>query len=83
MVLYFLHAIRTDLVKVGVSKSFDERLRVLRSNCPDEIEVLRIFHGDRDLIEALERELHKELEPVPLSRRVVLRIPMKVIRIPK
>ena len=64
MTLYFLHALHTNLVKVGITTDFDERLRVLRSNCPDEIEVMRVFHGDRESIEAFERELHEELEPV-------------------
>lgn len=63
MTLYFIRALKTGLCKVGVSDSFDARLSKLRREGPDELEVLRVFHGDSDYIEALEKEIHSELKP--------------------
>ncbi len=61
MTLYVIRAVKTGLVKVGISDSLDARLSKLRREGPDEIEVLKIFHGERDYIEGLEKEIHAEL----------------------
>ena len=64
MTLYIIRALKTNLVKVGISDTFDARLSKLRRENADEIEVLRVFHGDADTIMELERSLHQELSSV-------------------
>ena|SRR5882762_8914450 len=64
MTLYVIRAVKTGLVKVGISDSFDARLSKLRRENADEIEVLQVFHGDVDAITELERSLHQELSGV-------------------
>jgi len=61
MTLYVIRAVKTGLVKVGISDSFDARLSKLRRENADEIEVLHVFHGDAATITELERSLHQEL----------------------
>ena len=61
MTLYVIRAVKTGLVKVGISDSFDARLSKLRREGPDELEVSKVFHGERDYIEGLEKEIHAEL----------------------
>jgi len=61
MTLYVIRAVKTGLVKVGISDSFDARLSKLRREGPDELEVLKVFHGEREYIEGLEKEIHAEL----------------------
>jgi len=67
MTLYVIRAVKTGLVKVGISDSFDARLSKLRRENADEIEVLQVFHGDVDAITELERSLHQELSGVNFS----------------
>jgi len=62
MTLYVIRAVKTGLVKVGISDSFDARLSKLRREGPDELEVLKVFHGEREYIEGLEKEIHAELK---------------------
>src|SRR6266404_4271275 len=62
MTLYVIRAVKTGLVKVGISDSFDARLSKLRREGPDELEVLKVYHGERDYIESLEKEIHSELK---------------------
>jgi len=61
MTRYVIRAVKTGLVKVGISDSFDARLSKLRREGPDELERLKVFHGERDHIEGLEKEIHAEL----------------------
>jgi len=61
MTLYVIRAVKTGLVKIGISDSFDARLSKLRREGPDELEVLKVFHGEREYIESLEKEIHAEL----------------------
>jgi len=62
MTLYVIRAVKTGLVKIGISDSFDARLSKLRREGPDELEVLKVFHGEREYIEGLEKEIHAELQ---------------------
>jgi hypothetical protein len=62
MMLYFVKC--RDKIKIGISDAFDARLSKLRRENADEIEVLRVFHGDADTIMELERCLHQELSGV-------------------
>jgi hypothetical protein len=58
MHLYFILGEKTRRLKVGVSTNFDQRLHGMRRQNFDDIIVLGTIPGD----EALEREIHKELE---------------------
>jgi len=62
--IYFIRALKTGLVKIGISDSFDARLSKLRRENADEIEVLRVFSADADTITELKRSLHQELSGV-------------------
>ena len=62
MTLYFIRATKTNLIKIGISDFFDSRLSKLRRENADELIVLKVFHGEQDLIESLERELHLDLK---------------------
>lgn len=62
MVLYFVRALKTGLVKCRMSDSFDARPSKLRREGPDELEVLKVFHGERDYVQAIEKEIHAELK---------------------
>jgi hypothetical protein len=59
MTLYFVKC--RDKIKIGISDTFDARISKLRRENAEEIEVLRIVHGDADTILELERSLHQEL----------------------
>lgn len=43
--VYFLHAIGTDLVKVGWTRNLPERVRALSTSCPHALHVLAIVPG--------------------------------------
>ena len=62
MCLYFVKC--RDKIKIGISDTFDARISKLRRENAEEIEVLRVFHGDADTITELERSLHQELSGV-------------------
>src|SRR6267154_669032 len=62
MTLYFIRATKTNLVKIGISDYFDSRLSKLRREGPDELIVLKVFHGDADLIKSLEADIHFSLK---------------------
>jgi hypothetical protein len=62
MTLYFILACKTNLVKVGIADSFDARISKLRREGPDELEVLKVVHGERSYIESFEKEIHSELK---------------------
>lgn len=62
MTLYFIRAVTTDLIKIGKSDFFDQRLSKLRREGPDELIVLKVLNGDSDYISALEKELHLDLK---------------------
>jgi hypothetical protein len=61
MCLYFLKG-SSGFVKIGRSSNFDKRLSEIRRGTTDEhVEVLKLFYGDDDYIQARERELHLDL----------------------
>ena len=62
MTLYIIRALKTNLVKCGISDDFSARLSKLRREGPDILEVLKVYHGERDYIETLEKEIHAELK---------------------
>jgi hypothetical protein len=59
--LYFLKG-SSGFIKIGRSSNFDKRLSEIRRGTTDEhVEVLKLFYGDDDYIQARERELHLDL----------------------
>ena len=61
MVLYFVQARPSNLIKIGITGYWDNRLSAIRRQNSEHIEVLKIFSGPEDEIRALEKELHLEL----------------------
>ena len=61
MVLYFVQARPSNLIKIGITAYWDARLSAIRRGNSEDVQVLRIFHGSDDEIRDLERELHSEL----------------------
>lgn len=57
--VYFLHAIRTDLVKVGWSRHLPSRVAKLSTSCPYALNLLAVDLGGRDL----ESSYHRSLKP--------------------
>jgi Meiotically up-regulated gene 113 len=64
MVLYLLKAVPSGRHKVGITEQFDQRLSAIRRQNSEEILVVRTYHGDRESITELERDLHEELNSV-------------------
>ena len=61
MTLYFLKG-SSGFIKIGRSSNFDKRLSEIRRATTDsDVSVLKIFHGEPDLIIDLERQLLKDL----------------------
>lgn len=61
MTLYFLKG-SSGFIKIGRSTNFDKRLSEIRRATTDlTVEVLKIFHGEPDLIIDLERQLLVDL----------------------
>ena len=61
MVLYFLRALPSNLIKIGITGYWDNRLSAIRRGNSEHIEVLKIYSGSEDEIRELEKELHSEL----------------------
>lgn len=57
--VYFLHAMGTDLVKVGWTRSLPHRIRSLSTGCPHKLRLLAIIPGSIEQ----ELELHRSLAP--------------------
>lgn len=57
--VYFLHAVGTDLVKVGWTRDLLERIKKLKTGCPHPLSLLAIHPGDR----SLELAYHQNFEP--------------------
>jgi hypothetical protein len=61
LTLYFVQARPSNLIKVGITQYWDNRLSAIRRGNSEHVEVLKIFHGSDDEIRELEKELHLEL----------------------
>lgn len=58
-VIYFIHDLDQNMVKVGISRSLDSRVRSLKSNTASEIDLLGSVAGSPEL----EKVLHRFLAP--------------------
>lgn len=61
MEVYFIQGRLSKLVKIGYGRDAQERLRALRLQSPDELDLLCVILVDD--AQALEAELHKVMEP--------------------
>jgi hypothetical protein len=57
--VYVVEAKDLDMAKIGTTTNFEDRLAALRTTCPAELQVVRVFDGDVEL----ERRLHKCFAP--------------------
>lgn len=61
MTLYFLKG-SSGYIKIGRTTNFDKRLSEIRRATTDEnVELLRVFHGEDDFVIEQERDLHFRL----------------------
>jgi hypothetical protein len=56
-VVYFIQAVQSKLVKIGVSVNVEQRLKTLQSGSPEKLEVVRILKNSGRLRES---ELHRQ-----------------------
>jgi len=57
--IYFLKSLRSGLVKIGYTESFDRRLSQLRNANADQLDVLGVLSGSLEQ----EHDLHADAEP--------------------